>query len=275
VNYLSICAIYRDEASYLAEWIEFHRLAGVERFYLYDNRSADDHLEVLAPHREDGTVVLKDAGPEPARGGNQKRIYTECLRERKDESRWIAFLDLDEFLFSPTGKPIPKLLVDYEQWPAVGVNRGWFGTSGHRTRPPGLVLENYRQRQDRRGHSSVKCIVDPARTIECENPHLFHYSEGSPVDENKQPFEGVMTQTYSYDLLRVNHYYTKSEEECEARKQARLQQNPAFKEARPTREEHAIYNQINDETILMYLPALREALNQRYRAKSSRQLGLG
>ena len=35
-TYLSICAIYRDEAPYLVEWIEFHRLVGVEHFYLYD-----------------------------------------------------------------------------------------------------------------------------------------------------------------------------------------------------------------------------------------------
>ena len=48
--YLSICAIYRDEAPYLAEWIEFHRLVGVERFFLYDHMSQDHHLEVLAPY---------------------------------------------------------------------------------------------------------------------------------------------------------------------------------------------------------------------------------
>ena len=36
-HYLAICAIYRDEAPYLREWIEFHRLVGVEHFFLYDN----------------------------------------------------------------------------------------------------------------------------------------------------------------------------------------------------------------------------------------------
>ena len=45
--YLSICAIYRDEAFYLREWLEFHRLVGVERFFLYHNLSIDDHLSVL------------------------------------------------------------------------------------------------------------------------------------------------------------------------------------------------------------------------------------
>jgi len=57
--YLSICGIYRDEAFYLREWIEFHRLVGVERFYLYDNFSEDNHREVLAPYIESGIVVLR------------------------------------------------------------------------------------------------------------------------------------------------------------------------------------------------------------------------
>src|SRR5262249_58542936 len=39
---LAVCAIFRDEARYLAEWVSFHRVQGVERFYLYDNRSSDD-----------------------------------------------------------------------------------------------------------------------------------------------------------------------------------------------------------------------------------------
>ena len=38
---LAIAAIFRDEAPYLKEWIEFHRAVGVERFYLFDNLSTD------------------------------------------------------------------------------------------------------------------------------------------------------------------------------------------------------------------------------------------
>ena len=40
--YLAICAIFRDEAPFLDEWIAFHRLMGVEHFFLYDNGSVDN-----------------------------------------------------------------------------------------------------------------------------------------------------------------------------------------------------------------------------------------
>ena len=34
---LSICAIFKNEANYLKEWIEYHRMVGVEHFYLYNS----------------------------------------------------------------------------------------------------------------------------------------------------------------------------------------------------------------------------------------------
>ncbi len=54
----TICAIFRNEAPYLREWLEFHLLQGAERVYLYNNRSDDDFLSVLAPYLADGVVRL-------------------------------------------------------------------------------------------------------------------------------------------------------------------------------------------------------------------------
>ena len=58
--YLTACTIYRDDAAYLAEWIEFHRLVGVERFFLYDNGSTDHHREVLAGYVAEGLVTVQE-----------------------------------------------------------------------------------------------------------------------------------------------------------------------------------------------------------------------
>jgi hypothetical protein len=57
---LAICAIFQDEAPYLKEWIEFHRLVGVEHFYLYNHRSRDHYQEVLKPYILSGLVELID-----------------------------------------------------------------------------------------------------------------------------------------------------------------------------------------------------------------------
>ena len=76
--YLSVCAMYQNEASYLQEWIEFHRLVGVERFFLYDNNSTDDHLDVLTPYIEEGTVVLHDWPLSPGQMG----ANDHCMKRR-------------------------------------------------------------------------------------------------------------------------------------------------------------------------------------------------
>ena len=70
--------------------------------------------------------------------GQLRAPTTHCLRAHGDESRWIAFVDIDEFLFSPTGGPCPRSSADYEQWPggrrATGPSSGPPGT---RTSRPG------------------------------------------------------------------------------------------------------------------------------------------
>ena len=49
---LAIVAIFKDEGKYLKEWLDYHLLAGVDHFYLYNNDSSDDYAEVLAPYVE-------------------------------------------------------------------------------------------------------------------------------------------------------------------------------------------------------------------------------
>jgi hypothetical protein len=107
--YLSICAIFKDEAPYLPEWIEFHRLVGVERFFLYDNGSGDGGREVVEPWVRAGVVSVFDCSTPLAEGG-QGRAYADALNRARGRTRWLAFIDLDEFLFSPGGLALPDVL---------------------------------------------------------------------------------------------------------------------------------------------------------------------
>jgi hypothetical protein len=262
--YLAICAVYKDEAPYLAEWIEFHRVVGVERFFLYDNASSDDHREVLHRHIQDGIVVLHDWPGPPL----QRELFDHCLGTHGHEARWIAFIDVDEFLFSPTLRPLPEVLREYEQYPAVGVNWAAFGTSGHRTRPAGLVIENYLRRGPRsRGFTgrSIKNVVQPRSTVRCVNAHRFEYRHGLAVDENGYPIHGGATKSVSFERLRLNHYYTKSEAELRRKHERRRQMEQAGARgwhARPGDEQGSVdeFNHEHDDLITAYVPQVRAAL---------------
>ncbi len=257
--YLSICAIYRDEAEFMGEWIEFHRLAGVERFFLYDNLSADSHLEVLAPYVEDGTVVLHH-WPIAARAQNQ--AYDNCLALHGDESRWIAFIDLDEFLYSPTGITVAELLREYEGWPGVAVNGAQYGFSGHRTKPQGLVIENYVERVHLQAMRFVKSIVDPRQTSHCFDPHHCIYHRGLAVDENGHPVFGATTTFVSVEQLRINHYWTKSEEEFR-RKCAMPEASVGHYRPWPHWDSfRRNFSEVTDRALQAYVPRVREALER-------------
>jgi hypothetical protein len=268
--YLSVCAAYRNDAIYLREWIEFHRLVGVERFFLYDNGSEDEHREVLAPYLESGIAIVHD-WPLPVVGGDGRpsgtmRAFDHCLDSHGEDSRWIAFLDIDEFLFSPEGGKVSERIVEYEDAAGVCVYRVEFGTSGHKTRPDGLVIENYVHRIRRPPDSPgfFKSIVDPRRAARCANPHHFIYRDGHPVNENKSRIvSGIRPERtpVSFSRLRINHYRTKSEEELRRKWRMWDESGLSRREIPPLLVEMTAHEP--DDTITSYLPALRDALGAR------------
>jgi hypothetical protein len=264
--YLSLCSIYKDHADYLREWIEFHRLVGVERFFLYD------HEEVLAPYVERGIVEVQPwASPTSVERGVPWAIidaFTDSIRRHRDDTRWLGFIDIDEFLFSPTDRPLPDVLAGFEEFSGVEVSRLDFGPSGHEARPDGLVIESYLTRRSytspKKDWEFVKSIVDPGRTTHAFNAHGFFYREGYAVREDRErapekpPGRKYFPQA---SILRINHYITKSKEEYLRKAQQWAAAGLPFPDDDPS----GFFAQLSgerDQTITRYVPALREALSQ-------------
>jgi hypothetical protein len=252
---LAVCAIFRDEARYLAEWVAFHRVQGVERFYLYDNLSEDDWRSELAPEIEAGIVEVTRWPPEPG----QMPAYDDCLERHRDEARWIAMIDIDEFLFSPTGAPLPEVLCRFDTHPAVAVNRRFFGTNGHQRPAEGLVTESYpmRVRDDDWTNLLVKSIVYPRMTVGSHSAHTFRL-RGVPVGEDGLPVPTATREPATAELLRINHYYAKSEEEFQ-----RKSVTPRADSGTVTYRMGIPADEVRDEAILQFGERLRTALGSR------------
>ena len=247
--FLAVCAIFRDEAPYLREWITFHLLQGVEHFFLYDNGSTDDWQRAIAAEVASGQVTVHTWSYESRA---QFEAYDDCLQRHGAEARWIAFIDVDEFLFSPTGVNVPTILDRFASHPGVAVNWRTFGTGGHRRLPAGPVIQNYLYRASdlRWVNQHVKAIVQPHLTAGTGwNVHSFnHY--GVAVGEDLKPQHGPWRFPPTADLLRINHYLSKSLSEWET------------KLARPRaddgdRKQYSLPpDEVLDETALRFLPAL-------------------
>lgn len=124
--YCSICAIFKNEARFLKEWIEYHLLIGVEHFYLYNNFSTDNYLEVLRPYIDNNIVTLIDW---PVQYG-QLSAYEDFKNKYANESRWVALIDLDEFICPYEETNIGYWLKKFERYPAVKIYWKMFGTNG-------------------------------------------------------------------------------------------------------------------------------------------------
>lgn len=208
---LAACLIFKNEADYLKEWLDFHRLVGVEKFFLYNNHSEDEYKQVLAPYIAAGVVTLHDCPVLPPSA--QNAAYNACLSTYRQHARWITFLDIDEFLYALDSDSILDVLQEYEDRSAVAVNWLMFGTSGHILKPSGLVIENFKRCQTE-GNRHVRLIVNPLKTERMISAHeAIYLDEQCAVNEQHLEVRGPYSIPPSIARLRVNHYWTKSVEE--------------------------------------------------------------
>jgi len=166
-----------------------------------------------------GVVELADWTAVPPGSG----IFMDCIRKHEDEVRWLSFLQLDEFLFSPLKKDLKYVLKEYESYSGVVINWQNFGSSGHRTEPQKLQIEAYTRKMPENNplNENTKSIVNPRRVEFCLGPHWFILTKGFYVDENKKRIRvsqfrkslHYYTCFYSVAKLRINHYRIRSKEE--------------------------------------------------------------
>jgi hypothetical protein len=228
---LSIAAIAKNEGVYIKEWIEYHVLVGVEHFYIYDNESDDNTLEVLKPYINSGLVeykfiknnfVKKDMRESPGMLKPQLPAFRDAVRKSKFKTKWLALIDIDEFIVPISKEKIDGILDDIENiinkpFVALGIHWVNYTYNGHKTKPDGLIIENYTKSCG--VNKIIKSIVNPRSVITICNPHYAkHFFGLHGVNENGKQIKnppGCNEYVTEQDAkkLRINHYVTKSYEE--------------------------------------------------------------
>jgi Glycosyltransferase family 92 len=256
---IAICAIFKNEAPYLREWIEFHRIVGVGHFHLYQNRSEDDWQAILRPYIEDGIVEVTDW---PMESPCQLQAYQHFIERHKGQHQWVAFIDCDEFLFSPCRTTISEALdgLSSPDWGAVGVNWMCFGASGHEEQTEGLVVERFtlRPSDNFTPNCHIKSVVRMDRVESVSwNPHHFEIAGGT-FSESGQEVVGPHSPWPSHSWLRINHYLTKSRQEY----LQRIARGRADMTVQRPPSQFDLYqsDEVHDTSIWRFLPALKQRL---------------
>lgn len=210
--YLTICCIAKDEDDYLSEWINFHLKAGVDYFYIYDNGSKVPIKTIIS---EAGLSAYVKVIEMPGKS-KQVKAYKNCLRRFGKTSKWIAFIDLDEFILAKSTKGnLPLFLKAYEPYGALAVNWQMFGSAYHlkRTNRPQLESFTLKAEENYYKNTHVKSIVQPKYVKDKGNAHFFKFIDGYfAVNENFNIVEGSFSNV-SVNKIQINHYYCRSLEE--------------------------------------------------------------
>ncbi len=225
---ITIASMFRNEGPYLKEWIEFHKMVGVDHFILYNNDSQDNWKEVLTPYIREGLVEVIDwsswysytAQKFPIQAQFSANI--DALKKGKEDTEWLIFMDVDEFIFPKKTKTLLECLnTVYSQAGAVFVQWRNFGTN-QMFLEPGVPILFYLTKASSlayKRNTQGKTIIKP-RLADLERFVSNHYCpllsgsyfDGSGnsrfVDKLNPPWHAW---SHSSDFLCMNHYCLRDE----------------------------------------------------------------
>jgi len=263
--YVSICSLFRDEARFLKEWIEYHRMVGVEHFYLFNHLSEDGYEEVLRPYIEKGIVELFHLTKESQDHRHWYKIqtgaYNKIIQERTFETFWLAVIDSDEFIVPITDKDFPSFLRKYEDYGGVCIHWQIYGTSGNKRIPEdqtmiGTLLKKAHTHSFI--NTTIKSIIRPPCVKHFHNPHFAIYKKKYfQVDEQGVEFTGPRMPYIRVNTIRINHYIHRDEDFYYFKKITRPRFRfflDSFPPPNPT------YYEVEDPIMLKYVPELEHRL---------------
>lgn len=100
----AVIAIARDENRYLRDWVEHHKMLGIQRIFLIDNNRVCGECfeDVIGDYIESGYVVVYNrrgiASDRVLGLGLQELSVSEVFEFNKSEFDWILSIDIDEYL---------------------------------------------------------------------------------------------------------------------------------------------------------------------------------
>lgn len=270
---VAIAAICLNEGRYIEEWIRFHALAGIEDIYIYDDGSTDGTPDIAGAtgkalginvkvhdwaqriHASDQSWVLN----------NQVLAYAHCISNYGGRFRWLAMIDLDEFLFARSGDNLTKALAPLEHCKCISLPWTMYGSNGHKVPAPQGVLRGYTARapEPERGYFTgifnIKTLIDPT---EVDYVHI-HRSKMKGASHTWNDRGEVIAKRgrhdpadFTRDVVQLNHYYTKSDSEFIAKIDGKYWGtgvDPKTREMLLERKRRLEQNATNDSDILEFI----------------------
>lgn len=253
-----IVAIAKDENSYILEWLAYHLAIGFEHIWVYDNESATPLSRVVSRAAARAHVTIL-RWPNAASGRTQIEAYNHFRRRFGRNVTWAAIIDLDEMICLKQDRTIQAFLNRFDDATGIALNWRFFGSSGHPTQAPGLMIERFRRAapSEHEINAGVKSLhrldsvafLMPHHALYRDREAVFSAS-GSPVPNDWR----IELEPENFAVAQVNHYFVKSTEEWDRKIRRHKGYSSDDREGYFKRLDR---NEVEDATILAHLDATR------------------
>lgn len=239
-------------------------MMGVDHFFLYDQDGGLEAMELLRPYERAGLVTrqpwthfdgTKYDRPTHFWQRDKSHIaYAHCAKNHSGKTQWIQKLDIDEYLV--TNDQSANLqdwikTLDSSRIKGYRVFRYNFGNNGHLKKPGGLITESYLKREAE--YSDYK----DAGNTDFLSDNRYHYNSHRWAHKLKSG--RVLTDPKDVNI-HINHYYTKSYEEYQARQNVMRSRDTSMQAFERKNQE---CNQVDDRGMLRHTSTLKERIEAR------------
>lgn len=211
---LSLVSMFKNESMILDEWIQHYISEGIQHFYLIDNGSDDNYLDILNKYRDKITLVVDSYRHEFCT--QNVLLNKHFLDLVKKESEWTIICDIDEYIYSRNEY---KTILDYinnipKNIEIITLPWKYFGNNNIVEQPKSIVSSftacddpnGFKERliNDKRWIYYGKCLVKTQNLIKIE----IHRSIIKDVSIYFSDFSEANIKLYDITSqnLHINHY---------------------------------------------------------------------
>ncbi|KAK6928456.1 Glycosyltransferase family 92 [Dillenia turbinata] len=189
---MCVCTMLRNQAGFLREWVMYHGGVGVDRWFIYDNNSDDEIVDVVESLLSQNYNISRHLWPWVK---TQEAGFAHCAMRARDTCEWVGFFDVDEFLHFPHELTMKDILE--EQTSNIAELRALcysFGPSGHKKVPATGSMVGYTCR-----------LLAPERHKSIVRPEALNASLINVVHHFhlKQGYESILLNA---SIMSFNHY---------------------------------------------------------------------
>lgn len=232
--FLTLVSVFKNEAMILEEWINHYIKEGVEHFYLVNNGSDDNFMEIIEQYSSIVTLVNDNYRQE-----KHTLVYLmnkHFLNKIKLEAEWVITCDIDEYIYNKHNYKTIKHFLNNKGQVKNDIGTIWipwklFYASKNDCIENSIISEvlERRPRLPDRDYGDGKSIyrvrdLNQLQLHHGSNPYNFKLNK--EINNNKKDINNNKTLILNIDSnLYCNHYRFISKEYYEKIKCVRLGQN--------------------------------------------------